>query len=254
MDLEETKKALQSEYDKLISELDNLKKIYKTIKPKYQKMETKDFDLYYELEDLSEELKNLTKMDEENEKQYIKNNSNQLSLKLSLLCGLISSLIITIIFILTSKFIANISYVIPLIIGFFTVGMTAGLGIYTLYKNKYESILKGRYKKSDIHLKLSNNHYDKVLKLMRKKDDYNNYHQEYLKVKDEYINIERELNQKKEELNAFKDKVFNILFPSQKDDLERTEEESLSKDVIPYCDECQYKEEPSSCKKILKKF
>lgn len=252
MELLETKEKFQPEYDKLTLELTKLRRLYTEAKKKHSEMELKDLELYYELEDLSKDLKEYTNLDEENEREYIKNNSDKLSIKISLSCGLISSLIITIILILTSKFIANIRYIIPLIIGFFTMGMTAGIGIYALYKKKYESKLKGKYKNSDIHLKLSNTHYDKVLKIMRKKDDYNKYHQEYLKVKDEFIKLERQFLSKQEELKQFKEKVFEILFPNEREDLDKSEETIIKENNLN-CDMCYYKE-PTTCKKILKKY
>ena len=251
MELIENKENLQSEYDKLTLELTRLKRLYIEAKKKHSKMELKDLELYYELEDLSNELKAITKIDEENEKQYIENNCNKLALKLPFTCGVILSIFISILSLIKGSFITKTILTMGLIVGHLSSGIIIGIALYVLYKKKYQSILKERYKNSDIHKKSSNLHYDKMLTLMRKKEEHNKYHQEYLKVKEEYINLERNLFKKQEELKQFKEKVFDILFPREKEDLE-TSEEIPYKEDIPYCDKCYYKE-PSSCKKILKK-
>ena len=111
-----------------------------------------------------------------------------------------------------------------IIAGHLSTGIIIGIAIYALYKKKYQSILKERYKHTDIHKKHSTEHYYKTIKLIGKKENYNKYHQEYLKVKDEYIEIEKKFLSKQEELKQFKEKMFKILFSSEL-------EESLSIDI-----------------------
>lgn len=215
MDLIETKEILQSEYNQLISELDELKKTYIELKEKHSKMELQDLELYYELEELSNNLFEDTEIDEANEKKYIENNYNKLAIKLPLTSGVSLSLLITIILLLKGKLIISIAQTIGLIIGHLSSGMIIGIVICFLYKKKYQSILKEKYKHTPEHQKHSTKHYDKMLNLMRQKENYNNHHQEYLKIKQEYITIERQYLSKQEELKQFKEKIIEILFQNE---------------------------------------
>ena len=109
MDLIETKEILQSEYNQLISELDELKKTYIELKEKHSKMELQDLELYYELEELSNNLFEDTEIDEANEKKYIENNYNKLAIKLPFTSGISLSLLITIILLLKGKLIISLA-------------------------------------------------------------------------------------------------------------------------------------------------
>lgn len=252
MELLETKERFQPEYDKLTLELTKLRRLYTEAKKKHSEMELKDLELYYELEDLSKKITEDTKLDEENEKQYIDNNCNKLALKIPFTCGAFLSIFILLFEILKGNLITNIILSTGLIIGHLSAGIIIGIVKYTLYKKKYKAILKERYRDSDAHKKHSEKHYDKMLEVMRKKDKYNKYHQEYLKVKDEYINLEKQFLSKQEEIKQFKEKVFEILFPNEREDLDKSEE-IIIKENNSNCDMCYYKE-PTTCKKILKKY
>ena len=252
MELLETKERFQPEYDKLTLELTKLRRLYTEAKKKHSKMELKDLELYYELEDLSKKLTEDTKLDEENEKKYIENWFYKLSLRIPFSCGFTLSLFILFRLLSKGSFITQTLSSIVLIIGHLSTGIIIGIGIYALSKKKYKSILKERYKQTEIHQKYSEKHFDKMLEVMRKKDDYNKYHQEYLKVKDEFIKLERQFLSKQEELKQFKEKVFEILFPNEREDLDKSEK-IIIKENNSNCDMCYYKE-PTTCKKILKKY
>lgn len=244
MNLIEIKENLQSEYNKLISELEELRKLYTEKRKLYDEMELKDLELYYELEDLSDKLKADTKIDEENEKQYIENNCNKLAIKIPFTCGLLLSVFIFLYEILTGNLITNIIFATGLITGHLSTGIIIGIIIYTLYKKKYITILKDRYKHSDTHLKFSTDHYDKMIKLIGKKENYNRYNQEYLKVITEYNDLGYKLLNKEEELKLFKEKVFEILFQNEKE--LTISEENIEKEDICYNEESKIK------KRVLK--
>lgn len=224
MKLTEVEESLQTEYNKLISELQELKLLYDEAKKKHSEMELNDLELYYELEDLSDKLNEDTKTDEKNEKQYIEDNCNKLAIKIPFTCGISVTLSYSIVSLLTETLIMKPILTTGIIAGHLSTGIIIGIAIYALYKKKYQSILKERYKHTDIHKKHSTEHYDKTIKLIGKKENYNKYHQEYLKVKDEYIEIEKKFLSKQEELKQFKEKMFKILFSSEL-------EESLSIDI-----------------------
>ena len=252
MDLIEIKENLQSEYKQLESELNKLIQLYKELKKQYNEMNLKDTELYYELETLSNELNEDTQQEEENEKQYIMNNSEKLLIKLPFSIGIIGSLIVTIILLLNSKFIINPMLSLGLIAGHLSSGMIIGIGIYGIYKYKYKTILKERYKNTARHREHSTNHYDKMINLMNKKTIYNQYHQEYLNIKNEYQALEQNLLNKEQELKEFKEKVFKIIFPNELENLDISKEILINEDNSK-CSNCYYQEQ-KTYKKQLKKY